>query len=200
MILGITGGIGNGKSTVLKILQEQYSFTVFEADRIAHELMLPGKKIYDSIVKTFGTEILNTDGTIDRMRFGVMVFNDAEKLERLNQMVHPAVIDEISCQINHIRQEQPDMNFVIEAALLIESGCYKICDRLWYIDASPEIRSERLKKDRGYTEEKIEQVIANQLKKEEFLKYADDVIDNSFSIEETAAQIEKKLVLSGNLC
>ncbi|MCI8668186.1 MAG: dephospho-CoA kinase [Lachnospiraceae bacterium] len=200
MILGITGGIGNGKSTVLKILQEQYHFAVFEADRIAHELMMPGNKIFDSIVEAFGTEILNPDGVIDRMRFGAIVFSDASKLERLNQMVHPSVIDEISCRIHQLRQEQPDTNFVIEAALLIESGCYKICDRLWYIDTRPEIRRERLKRYRGYTDEKIQQVIANQLKKEEFLKYADDVIDNSFSIEETAAQIEKKLVLSGNLC
>lgn len=200
MILGITGGIGNGKSTVLKILQEQYHFTVFEADRIAHELMLPGNKIYDSIVEAFGTEILNPDGTIDRMRFGAVVFSDAEKLERLNQMVHPSVIDEISRRIHQIRQKQPDMDFVIEAALMIESGCYKICDRLWYVDARPDIRWDRLKRFRGYTDEKIRQIIANQLEKEEFLKYADDVIDNSFSIKETAAQIEKKLVLSGNLC
>ncbi len=200
MILGITGGIGNGKSTVVKILQEQYHFTAFEADRIAHELMLPGNKIYDSVVETFGTEILNPDGTIDRMRFGAVVFNDAKKLEQLNQMVHPSVIAEISRRIHQIRQKQPDTDFVIEAALLIESGCYKICDHLWYIDARPEIRRERLKKYRGYTDEKIQQVIANQLKKEEFLKYADAVIDNSLSIGETAAQVEKKLVLSGNLC
>lgn len=200
MILGITGGIGNGKSTVLRILQEQYHFVVFEADHIAHELMLPGEKIYDSIVETFGPDILTGDGTIDRMRFGSMVFTDEKKLETLNQIVHSTVIEEISRRIEHIRQEQPDTNFVIEAALLIESGCYKICDRLWFIDSDSEIRRERLKKYRGYTDEKIQQVIANQLKKEEFLKYADDVIDNSFSIEETTAQIEKKLVLSGDLC
>ncbi len=199
MILGITGGIGTGKSTVLKILQEQYHFIVFEADTIAHELMLPGKTIYNSIVEFFGKDILAADGTIDRIKFGAIVFSDPEKLETLNKMVHPAVIEEIKQRIEQQQKQNPETDFVIEAALLIESGCYEICNRLWYIHSDVKIRRERLRKYRGYTNEKIEHVIANQLKKEDFLKYADDVIDNSFSIEETAAQIEKKLVLLGKV-
>ena len=129
MILGITGGIGCGKSAVLSILKEQYQFHVFEADAIAHELMQPGQSIYQAVVSEFGTEILQENGEIDRQKFGAIVFQSQEKLERLDVLTHPAVIAEIKQRIEKIRAEEPDGRFVIEAALLIESGCYKICDK-----------------------------------------------------------------------
>ena len=195
MILGITGGIGAGKSTVLKILEEKYHFIIFDADSIAHELMMSKKAIYNKILKCFGNNILLPDGNIDRKKLGVIVFHDKLKLEQLNNIVHPAVISEILYRIETIQSKNKEADFVIEAALLIESGCYKICDHLWYVYSNSKTRNCRLKKDRGYTDEKINSIVSNQLKKEEFLKYADDVIDNSFTLEETQAQIEKKLEL-----
>jgi dephospho-CoA kinase len=195
MILGITGGIGCGKSAVLSILKEQYQFHVFEADAIAHELMRPGESIYQAVVSEFGTEILQENGEIDRQKFGALVFRDQEKLERLDALTHPAVIAEIKQRIETIRAEEPDGRFVIEAALLIESGCYKICDKVWYIYADVETRTRRLMEFRNYTEDKIKHVMQNQLSHEEFKKYTDEMIDNSGTIEETSIQIQKKLVL-----
>lgn len=195
MILGITGGIGCGKTAVLKILKESYQFHVFEADRVAHELMQPGNRIYQLVVSAFGTDILAENREIDRQKLGSLVFQSPEQLKKLDDLTHPAVITELQNRIANIKKTEPDGNFVIEAALLIESGCNRICDKVWYIYADVETRAKRLMEFRNYTQEKIEHVMKNQLSHEEFLKYTDDSIDNSGTIEETSAQIQKKLEL-----
>lgn len=193
MILGLTGGIGCGKSAVLNILQEDYGFHIFEADRIAHEIMEPGGRCYDKIVQSFGTEILDNNGVIDRNQFGMIVFSDKEKLSTLNSIVHPATIEEIFARITKIRNVDCNAHFVIEAALLIESGCNKLCDYVWYIYAKPSIRRQRLKEYRNYSDEKIDAVMKNQLDKETFARIADAVIDNSHELLETKKQIEENL-------
>ncbi|MDE7433388.1 MAG: dephospho-CoA kinase [Lachnospiraceae bacterium] len=193
MIIGITGGIGTGKSTVLKILKEKYGFVVFEADKIGHELMKKGNKTYDKIVKCFGNEILDSELAIDRKALSDIVFHDNEKLNHLNKIIHPAVICEIKSEIEKYKLENKNDKFVIEAALLIESGCDKICDRVWYIYADRPVRIERLIKNRGMSEKQINAVMKNQLEKEEFIKNTDYVIDNSGRIEDTDRQIKKLL-------
>lgn len=193
MIIGITGGIGTGKSTVLKILEEKYGFVVFEADKIGHELMKKGNKTYDKIVKHFGNEILDSDLVINRKALSDIVFHDNEKLNHLNNMIHPAVISKIKSEIEKYRLENGTDKFVIEAALLIESGCDKICDWVWYIYADTPVRIERLIKSRGMSEKQIDTVMKNQLEKEDFIKNTDYVIDNSGSIEDTDRQIKKLL-------
>lgn len=194
MIIGLTGGIGTGKSTVLSLLKDKYGFTIFEADKTAHEIMNKGYEAYDKIVESFGNEILNPDLTINRRALSDIVFHDKEKLNVLNEIVHPAVISKILSEIERCRREKGTDRFVIEAALLIESGCDKICDSVWYIYADKEVRIDRLIKGRGMTMEQIESVMKNQLDKEIFIKNSNSVIDNSGTIESTDKQIEKLLV------
>lgn len=191
MVIGITGGIGTGKSTVLNLLKEKYGFVIFEADKIGHEIMNKGQKAYNKIVEYFGTDILNSDLTINRRTLSDIVFQDKEKLDMLNKIIHPAVIEKLLSEIEKYRQENGADKFVIEAALLIESGCDKICDCVWYIYAEKEVRMERLMKGRGMTREQIESIMRNQLDKEDFIKNTAAVIDNSGTIESTDRQIEK---------
>ena len=193
MVIGITGGIGTGKSTVLKLLQEDFGFFVFEADKIGHELMCKGEKVYKQIVDNFGTEILCDNGEINRKIMSGLVFNDKNKLEILNNIVHPAVILEIEKRMDEEKTINKKEMFVIEAALLLESGCDKICDKIWYIYTDDEIRIERLKNGRGMKEEEIKAVMKNQLKSYEFQNKTGHLIDNSKSIEDTRNQIEKLL-------
>lgn len=192
MVIGITGGIGTGKSTVLNILNEKYGFHIFEADKIGHEVMKKGMSAYKKIVKAFGNDILNEDGEIDRCKMSDVVFNNKYELEILNNIIHPEVINEIKKRIE-AGQKEGINNFVIEAALLIESGCNLLCDRVWYIYSEDSVRIQRLKNNRGMTEEKILSVIKNQLDYREFANKTDAIIDNSSSMENTCRQIEKLL-------
>lgn len=192
MILGITGGIGTGKSTVLNILKEKYDFLVLESDKIAHEVMNPGNSAYNEIVGFFGVDILNDDKTINRKKMSEIVFNDQDKLNKLNSIVHPAVIKKISDTIEEEKLKGKE-NFVIEAALLIESGCSKICDRVWYIYADTEVRIERLMKSRNMTRKQIEDVMKNQMNNEFFRDNTTDIVDNSNSLEDTCARVQKLL-------
>lgn len=191
MIIGLTGGVGSGKSTVLTILQDKYKAHIIEADKIAHTLITPGHNCYDVIVKEFGAKILSEDKTIDRKVLGSIVFKDKDKLEILNQIIHPAVKTEIKIKIKLIQDNDPKAIIVIEAALLIEAGYRDVCDSFWYISTEYPIRKQRLMESRGYTEEKIKGIIDNQLSDDEFKQMCDYVIDNSNSMEETLLQVEK---------
>lgn len=193
MIIGITGGIGTGKSTVLNILKEKFGFYILEADKVAHQLMCKGNKVYDRIVEEFGKDILLENGEINRKVMSKLVFNDKSKLEVLNGIVHPAVIEEIKERIKKESEINGVNDFVIEAALLIESGCGKICNKIWYIYSEDKVRIERLKTGRGMKEEDIRDIIKNQLNYKDFEDKTDALIDNSLSIENTIFQIEKLL-------
>lgn len=195
MIIGITGGIGTGKSTVLKILKDRYYFHVFEADKMGHEVIKPGTKAHDDIVNYFGYDILKPDEFIDRAILGEKAFNDSEKLEYLNGIIHPAVIKEIKQRIKRIDSNEEDANFVVEAALLFESGFDSICDQVWYVYADNDTRRKRIKEERGLSDEKIDSIISHQLNEEEFKSRADVVLDNSKSFDKTIEQIEKLLVV-----
>ncbi len=192
MIIGITGGIGAGKSTILNILKNNYCYNIFEADAIAKEIMTEGNAVYNKIVEYFGTEILNDDNSLNSEKISSIVFNNRDKLNMLNNIVHPGVIEEIERRIANLRNHGED-KFVIEAALLIESGCYKLCDQIWYIDTNTDVRRKRLKESRNLTDKRIDEIIGNQLDKSKFLKYSDIVIDNSSNLSDTALQIQKLL-------
>lgn len=188
MVIGITGGVGCGKSTVMSIMKEKYGYILLEADKIGHMLMEPGQKIYKKIVEHFGMDILHSDGTIDRKRLGEIVFSDEMELEYLNSLIHPGVREYID---NRLKKSMSNENFLIESAILVEAGYKDICDEIWYIYVDESIRRTRLKNSRGYTEEKIDSIINNQLSDEEFRKNADIIIDNSKSVENTEFQIKK---------
>ena len=192
MVIGITGGIGSGKTVILNLLGDKYGFVILEADKIAKELMEKGTAVFGKIAECFGNEILDERGCIDRQKFAAIVFNDKEKLTKLNALVHPSVIEEIDRRIKMMRADVRE-NFVIEAALLIESGCHRLCDKVWYIYTEKNIRIERLKAGRKMTEKQIADVIKNQLEVTDFERMADAVIDNSFSIDNTDKQIQKLL-------
>lgn len=211
LILGLTGGIGCGKTAVLTILKEEYDAYIIEADRLAHELMEPGKTVYQGIVDAFGMEVLmDTDidisapaegdavtdngqstvnRSIDRKKLGDIVFHDKDKLALLNSISHPLVKEEILRRI----EEQKDAGkklFVIEAALLIQDGYKSICDKMCYVYADLDVRISRLCKYRGFTQERAQAVIDSQESEAFYLEACDYKIDNSGSIENTKKDLK----------
>lgn len=188
--IGITGGIGAGKSEILRYIEQNYPAYILYADNLAHELMQPQTESYQKIKTSFQTEdIFLKDGRLDAKKLAEVIFSDDKKREEMNRIVHPAVKQEIRKRVEEERKNKKFSYFILEAALLIEEGYDKICDELWYIDASKDLRRRRLKSQRGYSDEKIDAVFCSQLSKEEYQKHCNVVIDNNGSLEETFAQI-----------
>lgn len=193
MIVGITGGVGSGKTFVSKILEEKYNGILLNADRIGHKVMEVGCPAYDSIVREFGKNILGKDKTINRKKLGKIVFANKEKLETLNNIIHPAVKEYIINEIKRLKDLYEDPLIVIEAALLIEENYQEICDQLWFIYADEEIRRKRLKEERGYSDEQIDNIMKNQLSEKEFIEKTQVIIRNH-TMEEALSDINKALV------
>ena len=194
--IGITGGVGAGKSAILDYLKNKPDTKVMLADEIAHELMVPGTQCYDRLKAEFGTEdIYQKDGFFDRIKLAQVIFSDDEKRKKLNGIVHPAVRKYVIGQAAYERKEGKIRLLVLEAALLIEEHYDEICDELWYIYTSEENRRIRLKKQRNYSDEKISEIFNSQLTDEKFRKACRVVIDNNGTIEAAAAQIEAALML-----
>lgn len=186
--VGLTGGIASGKSTVAARMTE-LGLTVLNADALAHRLIEPGQPAYDDIVREFGREILRADGSVDRKKLGDIVFRDAARRERLNQIVHPRVIEAREERLQEMETQNPLGLAIVEAALLIEAGYYKKLDRLVVCSCRPEQQMERLRA-RGLTEEEARQRIDAQLPLAEKLRLADDVVDCSGTLEETERQTD----------
>lgn len=190
--IGITGGVGAGKSAILHYIEEHYRARVLLADEIAHDLMMPGTKCYDTIRENFESEqIFCPDGSLDRVRMAEVIFADEKKRERLNGIVHPAVKKAILEIYRQEKQEGRLDYLILEAALLIEEHYDEICDELWYIDTSESNRRIRLKESRGYSDEKIDGIVRSQLTAEEYRRHCKKVIDNNGSVGDTFLQIEK---------
>lgn len=192
-VIGITGGVGAGKSEILKYLKEKHKAMVIEADKVGHLLMEPGGACYYSIVEKFGSSILNGDQTINRGKLGKVVFADEALLKELNKIIHPRVKSHIVSEIAKERAYHRTRYFVVEAALLLEDHYDVICDELWYIHTDEAVRAERLKKARGYDDEKIASICANQKSPEEFRNACDVTIDNSGVFADTCRQIDEQL-------
>ena len=184
-VIGITGGTGCGKTVVMNILKDRFNAGLIIADLIGHELMAPGGANYKEIVKVFGEDILDEDGKINRPRLSKIVFSDKEKLEMLNQISHPNIEKAVVARLEEMQKDESISFSAREAALLIEGGYMKYLDELWYVYADEETRIRRLMAGRGYSEEKSRSVMKNQLKKEEYLRHSDRLIDNSGSEEDT---------------
>lgn len=192
-LIGITGGVGAGKTTILEYIREHYLCRIYLADEVAHTVKEPGQPCYEALVSLLGREILEEDGHIHRGRMAERIFRDEGLLERVNAIVHPAVQDFLLERIREARQEGRTELFFIEAALLIECGYGDIVDEMWYIHASEDVRRKRLAESRGYSPEKIEQIMENQLTEDEFRRGSDFVIDNSKAPEESYRQIRRRL-------
>lgn len=190
MILGITGGVGSGKSTVLKYLKDKYNAKIIEADAVAKDIMNPGHRVYNMVLSEFNNIKLNEDKTIDRNYLAREVFGNESNLEKLNAIVHPGVKEEILSLISKYYNENEHALIVIEAALLIETGYKDICDEIWYVYCEKEERIKRLISSRGYTRQKACDIMNNQMSEEEFKKSTDEFIDNSFNEEKTEIQID----------
>ena len=162
-VIGITGGVGAGKSEILSYLKEHCNCRILMADRLAEELEQPGQDCYDQLLALLGREILEEDGRIDRKKMAARVFAYKSLLEAVNAMIHPAVKQAI-LQIIRDEKEAARRDYLfIEAALLIEDGYAEIVDELWYIHTEEKVRRQRLKASRGYTDEKIDSILKEQL-------------------------------------
>ena len=192
-VIGMTGGVGAGKSQVLSYIKNKYNCRIIMADEVAHFVKEPGQKCYEQLVALLGTSVLAEDGQIHRERMAEKIFADKGLLSMVNQIVHPAVKEYILNSIEQEKKEQKLDFLFVEAALLIETGYGTVVDELWYLYAEEGIRRERLKKARGYSDEKIDRILNSQLSDEEFRVECSVVIDNSGTLEQTYQQIDKKL-------
>lgn len=189
-VLGITGGVGSGKSQVLNYLEEEYGAVIVQLDEVAKKLQRFGQPCYEQIVAVFGKEVVGANRELARDVLGQIVFSDAEKLERLNRIVHPAVRQWVEQDVSKKRKEQIPL-YVIEAALLPGAGYEQICDEMWYIYAKERVRRERLVHSRGYSQEQITRMILSQPDEDCFRRVCRVVIDNSGDFEQTKQQIER---------
>jgi len=189
-IIGLTGGIASGKSTVSKFLAELGAI-IIDGDETAHRLMEPNQPIWEDVVNVFGREVLNPDSTIDRIKLGAIVFNDREKLQVLNQIAHPRIIAEIQNELQHLRHTQPDSVLVLDIPLLFEGRMDRLCDQVWVVWVPREIQIERLMDRNWLSREEAIKRIDSQMSLDAKARLADIVIDNSGTMEETMIQVVK---------
>ena len=198
-ILGITGGAGSGKTTVVECIKKVAPVVFLHCDVIAHELMQPKGASYDALIEQFGSTILEEDkklAPISREKLAKIAMATKESRNRLNEITHPLVQKEIEKKLDVLQKEQFKGIVIIEAALLIEAGYKSICDELWYVYAPIEDRKRRMRQNRGYTEQKIEHILAGQLSKEQFLANADVVIENPDRKKEEENQNLSKQIMA----
>ena len=192
-VYGITGGAGTGKSEVIKMLQQNFGGCVIMSDEVARELMQKGNISYQLIVEYFGRDILRDDGEIDRKKLADYVFNNKEALEKLNSMTHPYVKDEIRKLIAEAEASGECRFVALESAILLECGYEDICDEFWYVYTKPEIRRQRMKETRNYSDEKVDSVMRNQQPDEAFFEQCSFVIKNNTTLSDVYAQLKEKL-------
>lgn len=194
-VIGLTGNIATGKSTVCSIL-EQLGARVIDADQIAHAVLKRGTPAWRSVVEAFGYDILQYDGTVDRRKLGGVVFNNAAKLRTLERITHPAVGSELALLVRNALDAPGagDQVVVIEAVKLYEAGMHEYMDALWVVTAPAAEQKRRLIQERGMNESEAEARLRAQPPPDEKLKHADVVIDNGGSIEETRVQVMRAFV------
>ncbi|HLK85039.1 MAG TPA: dephospho-CoA kinase [Candidatus Binataceae bacterium] len=181
--IGLTGGIGSGKSTAAKILAA-LGAPIIDADKVGHEIYLPQTPAYRELVAAFGEGILGTDGTIDRRKLGPIVFADPAALRRLNAIVHPKMYARMGEMVAAMRRAGETRPIVVEAAILIEANWQPLFDEIWLVTAARERVIERIERDRGLKPEQTEARIRAQLSDEERRKHATAEIRNDGTLEE----------------
>ena len=191
-IIGVTGGVGAGKSAILHYIEEHYDCEVYLADQVAHIVKEPGQPCYFQLVELLGADILQEDGKIDKSRMAAKIFADGQLLQKVNDLIHPAVRIYLEERIRLAAEKGVSFLF-IEAALLIETGYKNVVDELWYIYAEEPVRRTRLRTQRNYSEEKITQIMGSQLTEETFRKECDFVVDNSGDLKTACEQIDERL-------
>jgi len=187
--VGLTGGLASGKSFVGHALRD-LGCHLIEADELGHQVLLPGAEAYDAVVNTFGGDILDQEGFIDRRKLGERVFGKPDELQKLSSLVHPPVVARQQRAIEEIARQDPNAIVVVEAAILVETGSYKRFDRLIVVVCSQEQQMERALKRGAYTREEVMSRLSRQLPLEEKLRVADYVIDTSGAKENTLEQVK----------
>ncbi|HQA59494.1 MAG: dephospho-CoA kinase [Tepidanaerobacteraceae bacterium] len=188
-VVGLTGGIASGKSTVSLLLKDKGA-VIIDADEIARQIMQPDKPAWFKVINHFGHEILNEEEYIDRKKLADIVFSDKRQLEFLNSFTHPEIINEIKSQLEYYKSLQKEV-VIIDAALLLEVGLDAIVDEVWVVTVDEKVQLERLmNRDKNLNKEQAMSRIRSQMPQEEKIKYADRVIDNSGSIEDTKVQVD----------
>lgn len=184
MIIGLMGGVGSGKSTVLDYLEKNYNAYIIQSDIVAKEIMEKGYEAYEKIKENF-SDCFDGD-VINRERLSKTVFENENPLKLLNSITHPATVNEIKKRV----EESQNPIIVVESALLIGSGLDEICTDLWFVFCEENKRVQRIMDNRGYSKEKAYSIIANQPSDEEYNCAADEFIDNSYDINYTKEQID----------
>lgn len=180
-VLGLTGGVGSGKTEAAKLLKKITGAELFLADELGHQVMKKGQNGYERILEVFGKEILGTDGEIDRGRLSELVFSSPERLEVLSNIIHPEVLSYLKDRIQE-RKEKKGL-LILESAIMFESGCDGFCDEVWYIFVPKEIREQRLMESRGYSKEKSSSIIKKQMEEEEYRCRCKKEIKNDGTLE-----------------
>ncbi len=173
LIIGLTGGIASGKSTVSKFFSN-LSIPIIDADQISHDLTKINGSAYSEVIEYFGENITGENGDIDRKKLGIIVFNSKSKKEKLESIIHPKVLSTIQAEIKSRRGEYK----IIEVPLLIESGFQEFTNRILVVDCSTETQMERLMKRDGVTEEYAKNILSNQIDRETRLKFANEIVIN----------------------
>ncbi len=186
-VIGLTGGIGSGKSTVSQFLAE-VGAVILDADKVGHEALKPDTKVWREVVAAFGRQILTPSGDIDRARLGEIVFSKSKSLSRLNRIMHPRMYDMVKAQLEEYRRQGVDV-VVLEAPLLIEAGWTSLVDELWVTVASESTVLRRIKERAGLSEQETLARIRSQLSSEERIKHADVVINNDGDLDELKARV-----------
>lgn len=186
-VIGLSGGIGSGKSTVSQFLAE-VGAVILDADRVGHEALKPDTEVWRELVAAFGRQILNPGGDIDRAKLGEIVFGNPQSLSRLNRIMHPKMYDMVKAQLEGYRRQGVNV-VVLEAPLLIEAGWTSLVDEVW-VTVAPEVTVlRRLKEGIGLTESESLARIRSQLSLEERIRHADVIIDTDCSLDELRARV-----------
>ena len=190
LTIGLTGGIGSGKSTVTKILGE-FGAPILDADKIAHTTYAPGGPAYDAVIAAFGAQIVAADRTIDRKQLGAVVFGNPERLNQLTSIVWPATRDSIRRNLTELRASGANLPIVVEAAILIEANWQALFDEIWLVRAPREQVVARIESQRGLKPSETEARIRAQLSDEERAKHATLIIENNGSLEELHTMLKE---------
>ena len=183
LTIGLTGGIGSGKSTVAQILGE-FGAPILDADKVAHTTYAPGASAYDAVIAAFGAQVVAGNRTIDRKQLGAIVFGNPERLNQLTSIVWPATRESIRRNVAELRASGAKLPIVVEAAILIEANWQPLFDEIWLVRASREQVVARIESQRGLKPAETEARIRAQLSDEERSKHATLVIQNNGSLEE----------------
>ena len=189
-IIGITGGIASGKSTVTEFLRQQ-GYQVIDADQVVHELQEPGERLYQALLSTFGSSILQEDGRLDRPKLGAMIFGNPELLEQSSQIQNQIIREELAGR-RDLLAETEDF-FFLDLPLLFELQYEDWFDQIWLVDVTEETQLSRLMTRNALSQDEAEKRIAAQLSLQEKRKRADVLIDNNGSLKETRQQIRDAL-------